>query len=321
MIILKIKEATVAKLSVEPEESTALSDDKKISVPVSDYAVDSVIGMKENHLLVIKDKVRQWLFLDHLVLNGVIIIKATTFGKLTENPVDSSLLTTVQRIVLEKGSIVLPDEIIDHRDNHIRVKDITGKKYWLFLPHLERTTLPDSLFELVQLDKLITIVGNKQLATRHHAGINRTLAEFDIDNFKRITCFLAQVLHESGGLKWSEELASGRAYEGRTDLGNVHAGDGVRFKGRGLIQLTGRHNYGVAGKKLGLDLINLPQLASSDEHSARIAGWYWDSRGLNKHADVFTISAFQTITRRINGGLNGYKDRLHWWDKCRLVLR
>ena len=93
--------------------------------------------------------------------------------------------------------------------------------------------------------------------------------------------FLGQVAHESGGFRYSEELASGAAYEWRRDLGNIYAGDGRRYKGRGFIQLTGRANYREAGRALGLDLINNPALAATDLNAARVAAWYWDSRDLN----------------------------------------
>lgn len=319
MIILKIKNETVGK--AKPLQSNELGDGSKFNIEVGELKIEDILGIENNHLLVKQGDKEFYIWMDHLDINGVIIIRGDTFGKLTNNPIDSSSLKPEERIVFKKGNVILPDEILEHRDNHIRVKDITGKKYWLFIPHLEKTTLPDTLFEIIQLDKLVAIVGNRRLAERHHQAINITLAEFNIDTYKRITCFLAQVLHESGGLKWVEEIASGKAYEGRKDLGNIYKGDGVRFKGRGLIQLTGRHNYSVAGKALGLDLINLPHLASNDENGARIAGWYWDSRGLNRFADQFTTASFEIITRRINGGLNGWKDRLKWWDKCKKILK
>lgn len=117
---------------------------------------------------------------------------------------------------------------------------------------------------------------------------------------------MAQVLHESGGFQFKRELASGRAYEGRRDLGNTRPGDGPRYKGRGWIQVTGRANYRVFGQKLGLDLEGNPVLAESDENAPLIAAAYWSSRSLNTFADEDDLL---TITRRINGGLNGLADR------------
>jgi putative chitinase len=127
----------------------------------------------------------------------------------------------------------------------------------------------------------------------------------------RLRCahFLAQVAHESGGLRYTEELASGEAYEGRADLGNDQPGDGVRFKGRGLIQLTGRANYRAYGEARGRDFLegdNPTLLASDPELAVDVAGWFWATRGLNEPADRDDL---RLITRRINGGYNGLADR------------
>lgn len=136
--------------------------------------------------------------------------------------------------------------------------------------------------------------------------LNQAMQEAGINTPARQAAFIAQLAHESGNFKYSEEIASGRAYEGRRDLGNTQPGDGERFKGRGYIQLTGRANYAAAGKSLGLDLVNHPELAARPENAARIAAWYWNSRGLNAKADA---GDFDGITRSINGGYNGKADR------------
>lgn len=144
------------------------------------------------------------------------------------------------------------------------------------------------------------------IAKREAPLAEAAMLEFDITTQARASMFVAQVLHESLRLRYFEEIASGAAYEGRRDLGNTYPGDGRRFKGRGPIQLTGRSNYVWAGKKLGLNLIGHPQLASRHEIGWRIAGLYWREHGLNQLADK---GQFETITRRINGGLNGWPDR------------
>jgi predicted chitinase len=136
--------------------------------------------------------------------------------------------------------------------------------------------------------------------------LNRAMKEANISTPERKAAFIAQLAHESGGFKYNQEIASGAAYEGRRDLGNTQPGDGKRFKGRGYIQLTGRANYAAAGKALGLDLVNNPELAAKPENAARVAAWYWNSRGLNKLADQ---GNFDGITKRINGGYNGKADR------------
>jgi predicted chitinase len=138
------------------------------------------------------------------------------------------------------------------------------------------------------------------------AHLNAALAEFEIDTPWRAATFLAQLAHESVELRHFEELADGKAYEGRKDLGNTEKGDGPRYKGRGPIQLTGRANYRRASTALGLDLEGDPRRASDADVGFRVAGWFWKSHGLNELADR---QDFDAITRKINGGTNGAASR------------
>jgi predicted chitinase len=168
-----------------------------------------------------------------------------------------------------------------------------------------------------QLQSIVpTLSAGKAAEVAPH--LNRAMAEAGIDSPARKAAFIAQVAHESGGFQYNEEIASGRAYEGRSDLGNTQPGDGERFKGRGYIQLTGRANYAAAGKALGLDLVNNPGLAARPENAARVAAWYWNSRGLNALADR---GDFDGITRRINGGYNGKADRDQYHARAQGVLK
>lgn len=161
--------------------------------------------------------------------------------------------------------------------------------------------------------------------------ILETCERYEINTPIRQLCFLAQVGHESGGLFYTEELASGAAYEGRKNLGNTQPGDGVRFKGRGLIQITGRANYKSIGNSLGIDFIKTPTLLGGKnvkvcspeqlKYAALSAGWFWNSRKLNTIADLINIKTsidagsnienFKLITKKINGGYNGLPDRLN----------
>ncbi len=147
--------------------------------------------------------------------------------------------------------------------------------------------------------------------------LNKAMQEAQINTPKRQAAFLAQLAHESGELRYFEEIASGAAYEGRRDLGNVRPGDGVRFKGRGPIQLTGRANYRAAGRALGIDLENNPKRAADVDVGFRTAAWYWNSRGLNKYADA---GNFREVTRRINGGYNGLASREAYYRRALNVL-
>lgn len=138
-----------------------------------------------------------------------------------------------------------------------------------------------------------------------------TMERYQIDTKLRQAAFLAQIGHESGGLKyvreiWGPTIAQQR-YEGRKDLGNTQPGDGRRFCGRGLIQLTGRTNYARMSAALDLDFVSTPEALESPLYASLSAGEFWSSRKLNALADVGDM---KLITRRINGGYNGLADRL-----------
>jgi len=147
--------------------------------------------------------------------------------------------------------------------------------------------------------------------------LNKYLAKYEVNNFWRVSHFISQSAHESASFRTLEEYASGAAYEGRKDLGNVNSGDGVRYKGRGIFQLTGRANYREMSKKLGLDLEGNPELAESPEVSVLTALEYWKSRNLNALADANDIMG---ITKRINGGFNGLDDRKRYFARCKEII-
>ncbi len=157
--------------------------------------------------------------------------------------------------------------------------------------------------------KGIFINADDSLITRYCDALSEKMTAYAIDTPLRMAHFLAQVGHESGELRYCEEIASGDAYEGRKDLGNTQPGDGRRFKGRGLIQLTGRANYAAYGKTRGTDFTSdqgARLLADDPATAVDVACWFWTTHKLNELADKDDIT---TITRRINGGLNGFEDR------------
>lgn len=140
-------------------------------------------------------------------------------------------------------------------------------------------------------------------------GLQQNMAANGIDQPLRQAHFLAQIAHESAELRYSEEIASGAAYEGRVDLGNTEPGDGVRFKGRGLIQLTGRANYTKYGTARHRDFTtgdNAKMIATDPALAVDVACWFWMEHGLNALADKDDVIR---VTRVINGGLNGLTDR------------
>lgn len=138
-----------------------------------------------------------------------------------------------------------------------------------------------------------------------------------LDTPLRLAHFMAQVAHESGGFRYMEEIASGSAYEGRADLGNTQPGDGRLFKGRGPIQLTGRANYRLFGRELGIDFEQHPEIVALPSIGLLVACHYWQKRGLNALADADDVLA---ITKRINGGQNGLDDRKAYLAKAKALF-
>lgn len=185
--------------------------------------------------------------------------------------------------------------------------------------------ISDAVQEMVQSLPLISLDALREImphlpgdkAAVYHPLLCTALREFEINSPKRVAAFVAQLAHESVELRYFEEIASGIAYEGRKDLGNVNPGDGIRYKGRGPIQLTGRKNYEEYGQELGLDLVSHPEQAAQPQVGFRIAGLYWKKHGLNELAD---IPDFREITHRINGGYLGEESREAYFEKAKKVL-
>jgi putative chitinase len=165
--------------------------------------------------------------------------------------------------------------------------------------------------------------GQKQDRIIEEVGLvlRSTLEQYKIDNFLRIAHFLSQTCHEAAGFRTTEEFASGDDYEGRLDLGNTEPGDGRRFKGRGLIQLTGRANYTKfrdrIEDKFGVDILENPKAAAEPALSLVVACEYWTSRKINDPADDDNVIE---VTKRINGGLNGLADRRQFLAKAKAAL-
>ncbi len=196
---------------------------------------------------------------------------------------------------------------------------IVGQKTWAALGITAPRPPDPGTGDGVSLQQLREIMPNLSDARAREVlpHLNKAMAEGGINTPKRQAAFLAQLAHESMEFKHFEEIASGEKYEGRKDLGNIHPGDGKRFKGRGPIQLTGRANYREAGKALGIDLENNPKRAADVDVGFRTAVWFWNSRNLNQYADE---GDFKTITRRINGGENGMASRQKYYDRAKHVL-
>lgn len=160
------------------------------------------------------------------------------------------------------------------------------------------------------MDKALEL-SNKYKTLLIKNGINTAL---------RLSHFFAQVSHESGEFKYLTELG-GKSYfdkyEGRKDLGNTQKGDGYKFRGRGYIQVTGRANYAEISKDLGIDFLNNPDLLSQEVNAIVSALWFWNKRKLNQFADLDDI---KNITKKINGGYNGLKERTENLTKYKKIF-
>jgi putative chitinase len=147
------------------------------------------------------------------------------------------------------------------------------------------------------------------------------LAKYGITTPLRLAHFFSQIAHESGGFKYLAELG-GKSYfdkyEGRKDLGNTQKGDGYKFKGRGYIQVTGRANYFEISKDLKIDFINNPELLEQEVNAMISALWFWNKRKLNQFADLDDI---KTITKKINGGYNGLKERQEYLTQYKKIFK
>lgn len=140
---------------------------------------------------------------------------------------------------------------------------------------------------------------------------------FEINTPLRQQHFVAQCAHESDHFRTTTEYASGKAYEGRKDLGNTHKGDGVKFKGRGLIQLTGRHNYTEAAKYFDQPFVDEPVKVASFPWAASVSARWWKANGCNQIADKDDVRA---VTKRVNGGLNGLDSRIAALNKAKKAI-
>jgi predicted chitinase len=159
-------------------------------------------------------------------------------------------------------------------------------------------------------------------AVKYITGCNAALRHANCMTVKRVAMFLAQIGEESGSMRWAEEIASGAEYENRPDLGNVHPGDGVRFKGRGFIQITGRANYTALSQwahtkgfvPSATYFVDEPPRLATDKYVWLGSVWYWTvARNMNTYADNSDIHG---ATLAVNGGLNGLSDRTSRWHLC-----
>jgi len=181
--------------------------------------------------------------------------------------------------------------------------------------------------------------GSKKTNFKHLPGLalwmNKWFPEFGIDTRSELCHMLAQLAHESDSFNAMEEYASGQAYEGRSDLGNTMKGDGVKFKGRGPIQVTGRMNYKLMGVKLGAPnkFMDNPSLLATPEWGVWSACIFWTDRGLLDISNMpdtaeipskklsRSLSPLEYITWRVNGGFNGFLQRKEFYERAKEIIK
>lgn len=177
----------------------------------------------------------------------------------------------------------------------------------------------------VQLLKDFLPSSNDKFAEVYAKELQATCDKYQINTKLRVAMFLAQVAHESGLFRYVRELGND-AYFDKYDTGRIAAnlgntpqkdGDGAKYKGRGLIQITGLANYTAVGKALGIDCVAHPELLETPKYACQSAGWYWNSRKLNLLADKGDIVS---VTKKINGGTNGLAERTAYFNTLKKLL-
>jgi putative chitinase len=191
-------------------------------------------------------------------------------------------------------------------------------------------------------EQLSSVIGNNSNLDGWYEALSNVLPEYEIDSPQRVSAFIAQCTHESGGFKrlkenlnyrWeslrkvfpkyfpTDELAqeyahkqeqiANRVYGGRMGNGDESSGDGFRYCGRGLIQLTGKNNYTKFAESIGMSVEEVPALLETFEGAVKSACWFWKTNNLNQYADAGDIL---TMTKRINGGTIGLEDRIKHYN-------
>lgn len=180
--------------------------------------------------------------------------------------------------------------------------------------------------KLIDNELLYNIIErNKSLCEKYAQHLNDAMIAYGITSTNRIAGFIATIAVESGYLRYTTELGSRDyfyKYEPNTKkgkaLGNKEPGDGYKFRGRGLIQVTGRHNYEQVAVRLGIDCLEHPELLSELPYSVTTACWWWQSHGCNELADEDNPTA---IRQRVNGGMNGYQEFMQIYSKAKKILQ
>jgi putative chitinase len=208
-------------------------------------------------------------------------------------------------------------EILPHQLESLKNLDRsqTAEQRRSFTADWRAQGVPAAAAQLVSSAQALAVF-NRAPSASQLADLNACLARFKIDTVPRIRHFLAQVGHESGGLRWLSELASGDAYEGRQDLGNTRNGDGRRFKGAGAIQLTGRYNYQQFANFIKDPDVMVGVSYVSVKYPFTSAGFWWHTNNMNDLVDQGATC--RKISSRVNGRdpANGLEDRQSYYARA-----
>jgi len=241
------------------------------------------------------------------------IMKAKVATKLKIRPVDSAQLTKPNETInVPVGKTYGFDKFESADNGHVKVT-LTANSGTYFVFPLHWDGLVPAIAQIVN-QKQAQALFNNQITNAQLQDLNSCLIRYKITTAARLRHFLSQIAHESGGLQYTQELADGSDYEGRDDLGNVNCGDGPKYKGAGVIQLTGRANYQAFS-----NAIKDPKVMEGVDYVAAkypftSAGFWWNNNNMNALCD--SGATIEQVTLRVNGGYNGLEDRQHYYSKA-----
>mgnify|MGYP000597829266 CR=1 FL=1 len=236
-------------------------------------------------------------------------ITAKVPTKLKKKPISSTALLPSEMIEVPVGKSYGAESINPDVDGHSKVTLSAGSgTFFIFNQHW------DGLSTEIVSRVTAEYIFDKQISNELLSDLNACCDLFKINTPPRLRHFLSQIAHESGGLQWLQELASGDDYEWRDDLGNNKPGDGRRYKGGGAIQLTGRANYQAFA-----DFMSDPKVMDGSSYVAQkfpfsSAGFWWTNNDMNTLCD--RGATVEKVTRRVNGGINGLDDRIYYYNRC-----
>jgi predicted chitinase len=244
------------------------------------------------------------------------IMKAKVATKLKIRPVSSDQLTKPNETIdVAAGKSYGFDKVETAENRHVKVTLAANSgTYFAYPPHWDglATTVSASA-QVVSKEKAEALFGNT-ITDVQLQDLNSCLNRYKISTPPRLRHFLSQIAHESGGLLYTEELADGLDYEGRDDLGNVNSGDGPKYKGAGVIQLTGRANYQAFSNAIADPKVMEGVTYVAAKYPFTSAGFWWDNNNMNSLCD--RGGTVEDVTLRVNGGYNGLEDRQHYYDKA-----